>query len=109
MFSTPNLLLLLDKLDDVVFEINSAGQWAYLNSAWNRFTGFSVKESLGQAAAKFVHPGHVERFNLILQQAFTGGQEAGQQEFLFLTRTGDYRCLKIDARLLEQAGGGLPS
>lgn len=32
---------------DIIFEMDIEGRWTYLNSAWERMSGYTVKESLG--------------------------------------------------------------
>ena len=45
----------LQELDDVVFTIDAAGCWAYLNPAWERMTGVPVAEALGRPSLQSLH------------------------------------------------------
>ncbi len=109
MDTSTHLQNILDKLDEVVFEVNTAGKWIYLNSAWSRLTGYRLEDSLGQAVTGFLHPDCIEQFNLILQQGFSGQEKPERQALQFLTRSGNYCWLKIDARRLENEAGAAPS
>lgn len=39
-------------IKDIIFEMDIHGRWTYLNSAWEKMSGYSVKESLGD---KYYH------------------------------------------------------
>lgn len=43
------------ELDDVVFTIDAAGCWAYLNPRWERMTGVPVAEALGRPSLQSLH------------------------------------------------------
>lgn len=47
---------LVNNLKEVVFEADADGKFTFINQSWEKFTGYSVKETLGQAAINFVHP-----------------------------------------------------
>ncbi len=46
----------LDNVSDVVFNMNSSGQFSYLNASWERVTGFTVEETIGKELNEFVFP-----------------------------------------------------
>jgi diguanylate cyclase (GGDEF)-like protein/PAS domain S-box-containing protein len=48
-------LAALEELGDVVFTIDSAACWAFLNSAWERLSGIPVAETLGRPFLQSLH------------------------------------------------------
>lgn len=45
---------LVENLEPIVFQTNLAGNWIFLNSAWEDITGYSLPESLGGHYGSFV-------------------------------------------------------
>lgn len=55
---------LVNNLKEVVFEADGEGRFTFINNSWEKLTGYSVEESLGQLGINFLHPNelpHVER------------------------------------------------
>ncbi|MDJ0733148.1 MAG: SpoIIE family protein phosphatase [Nostocaceae cyanobacterium] len=46
----------VNSLKEVIFQTNTEGQFTFLNSAWEKITGFLVEESLGKNFVDFIHP-----------------------------------------------------
>lgn len=56
---------LVDSLNDVVFQTDTAGHWTFLSPAWQAITGFAVESSLGRQVLDYVHPDDRELLSLI--------------------------------------------
>ena len=46
----------LNYLQEVVFKINAAGQWLFLNQKWSEYTDYSIDECLGKSWLSHVYP-----------------------------------------------------
>jgi PAS domain S-box-containing protein len=46
---------LLDQLGSVIIELNDQGEICFINKAWERYTGFSVTESLQKSLLEFIY------------------------------------------------------
>jgi PAS domain-containing protein len=70
----------LNELGDVVFTIDSAGCWAYLNPAWERLSGIPVVEAIGRPFLQSLHqddrPRVQEHFDALLRGATAHGGRA---------------------------------
>jgi hypothetical protein len=58
----------LDALSEVVFELDAAGCFCYLNRRWQALLAYSVEESLGRAMSDFVFPEDRAVFQSALEQ-----------------------------------------
>ena len=38
----------MENIQEVIFQIDTRGIWTFLNSAWEKITGFTVAETLGK-------------------------------------------------------------
>src|ERR1700744_4686456 len=45
----------IESIKEVIFHLDPAGNWTFLNPAWSAITGFEVNESLGKSFVEFVH------------------------------------------------------
>lgn len=51
---------LVGNVGGVIFETDLKGNFTYLNKAWEKYTGASIKDSLGCNYSQFIHKEHVE-------------------------------------------------
>lgn len=89
----------VENINEVIFQTDAEGLWLYLNSAWEKVTGFTVDESIGKLFLDYVHPedrqGNTELFEpLILRK-----KQYCRHEVRYLTRDGGFRWIEVYARL----------
>ena len=97
---------LVHGLKEVVFKLDAAGCWTFLNPAWTDITGFDVDASLGRSFLDFLHRDDVERarvhfHDVLVQAAGAGGWRArdpGDYEVRFRTRDGSIRWVDVHVR-----------
>ncbi|RKG81024.1 PAS domain S-box protein [Corallococcus sp. CA049B] len=95
----------IDTLQEVVFQTDTARTWVFLNPAWTEVTGFPVEESLGRSALDFVHPDDRARVLDVCQTLLTREREYVQHEVRYLTRDGGFRWVDVFARVtLDETG-----
>jgi len=78
----------MENLNEVVFQVNEFGHWTSLNSAWTEFTGFELKETLGNLFLEFVHHDDRQRNSLIFVQLIERKLDYCRYETRFLTKDG---------------------
>ncbi|WP_350290064.1 ATP-binding protein [uncultured Croceitalea sp.] len=49
-------------IKDIIFEMDINGRWTYLNSAWERLSGFTIEESLGKEYYEYLPKEVTEAF-----------------------------------------------
>jgi PAS domain S-box-containing protein len=90
---------LVDDLNEVVFQTDTAGRWTFLNPAWQDMTGFDVSSSLGQVFLDCIHPDDRQR-NLDLFQSLIHQEKADcRYEIRYLHRAGGFRWVDVWARV----------
>ncbi|MHA7634773.1 PAS domain S-box protein [Corallococcus sp. M7] len=97
----------IDTLQEVVFQTDTARTWVFLNPAWTEVTGFPVEESLGRSALDFVHPDDRERTLEVCKTLLTRERDFVQHEVRYLTRDGGFRWVDVYARVTIDEDGTL--
>ena len=67
----------------VIFQMDAAGVWTFLNRAWTEITGFSVAESLQTNFLDWVHPDERATSANLLQSLLSGKSEFHRRELRF--------------------------
>jgi PAS domain S-box-containing protein len=97
--------LLVDTIQEVVFQTDPQANWTFLNPAWTEITGYSVEESLGRNVLDFVHPddhaGHLEKCYSLLSRE----TETCRHMVRYITHKGDIRWIEARARVLTNMHG----
>ena len=58
--ATNKLEHLVDNIGGVIFETDFKGNFTYLNTAWKRYTGYSIKKTIGRNYKEFIPKKNVE-------------------------------------------------
>jgi PAS domain S-box-containing protein len=85
---------LMENLQEVVFQTDSAGQWTFLNHTWTEITGFTSAESIGKNLLEFVHPDDRQILVDLLQRLVQRQREYCRHELRFLTK--ENRCCWLE-------------
>ncbi|WP_373535256.1 response regulator [Microcoleus sp.] len=67
----------------VIFQMDAAGVWTFLNRAWTEITGFSVAESLHTNFFDWVHPDERPQCENLLESLLSGKSEFCRRELRF--------------------------
>ncbi len=67
----------------VIFQMDRAGVWTFLNRAWTEITGFSVSESLQTNFLDWVHPSQIPQCANLLESLLSGKSEFYRRELRF--------------------------
>lgn len=89
----------VENVNEVIFQTDSAGVWIFLNKAWVDITGFSIDESIGQLFLDFVLPEdrqrNLEYFAPLIQRK----KDYCRHEIRYLTKAGGFRWIEVFARI----------
>lgn len=88
----------VENIQEVIFQVNEAGCWTFLNPAWTSMTGFKLKETLGTRLAGYIHPEDRKRHWELVQQVITRGQSYCRDEIRFLAKDGTFRWVEVYAQ-----------
>lgn len=106
------LARIVNNVQEVIFQTDLNGCWTFLNSAWERITGYSVEESLGSSFTDMVFPDDKETSMYHLSELVNGTEKTSRYNLRYITKSGETRwteaivTLDIDAegRLLGASG-----
>lgn len=88
---------IVENIKQVIFQIDPAGNWTFLNPAWTKLTEFSVEESLGANVLNYVHPDDRQLHQELWRSLFEGHKVCFRHEMRYLTKTWQYRRVEVDA------------
>lgn len=103
--SEQNYRSVVDNLKEVIFQIDTAGCWTFLNPAWTEITGYSISESIGENYLNYVHLEdrqlNLKLFAPLLEQQ----KDFCRNEVRYLTANGGYCWLEVYARPIVDSDG----
>ena len=94
---------ILHNVHEVIFRTDNDLTFTSLNDAWQEFTGYSLKESVGRAAGDFVLEEDRAEFTSALRAIANGERDAARGEVRVMTNGGRPRWLELRARRLFDA------
>jgi len=89
---------LLDNLDVVVFVLDSASRFTYLNPAWETMTGMPVPTAMGRAFTELIAPDHVAEIRAVNEALLRGERLECRQIVPFRHLSGARRYLELCLR-----------
>lgn len=92
----------VENIKEVIFQINEAGKFTFLNPAWTEMTGFKTRETLGTPVVDYLHPDDRDRHWEMFQQLIERKRSSCRQEMRFLARDGSFRWVEVYAQPLYQ-------
>jgi PAS domain S-box-containing protein len=90
----------VESINEVIFQLDTDGNWTFLNPAWTAITGFEVKESLGTSFLEYIHRDEREYHRRVFHQLMKRKVEGCRHETRCLTKDGQVRWVQFNARLI---------
>lgn len=90
----------LDNLQEVVFKINSAGQWLFLNKKWCDYTHYEVADCLGKSWLSYIHPQDHDSCREYLRRISKGQPQNLSASIRIITRNNESRWMEMRAGVL---------
>jgi PAS domain S-box-containing protein len=75
----------VDQVEQVLFEVDSAARWTFLNRAWEAMTGREVAASIGQPVAASLHPDDRFEVEKLFAALLEGERAEGRLEVRILS------------------------
>ncbi len=96
---------LVENLHQIVYQVDVEGNWTYLNSAWERITGFTVAEALGESFEDFVCREDLPAIQRLRELELGGDEGTHRFEMRLRSRSGRWRQVEGYCRPLRNEGG----
>ena len=93
---------IVDSVSDVIFETNMEGEIIFLNSAWERITGFDIEHGKGRNIFDMLHPQDQEEQRQNFRDLIRGKRGAARAFTRLRTRDGIFRSVEMAMSMLRQ-------
>ncbi|MCZ2154228.1 MAG: PAS domain-containing protein, partial [Bryobacterales bacterium] len=97
---------MLANLKDVVFELDEAGRFHYLNDSWEDLAGFTVGESLRKSLVEFIDQEDTPGFVADFEKVVRGEKRSMRQDLRILRRNGGVNWCEFYARRDDSPADG---
>ncbi|NTW99344.1 MAG: PAS domain S-box protein [Geobacteraceae bacterium] len=97
----------VDSVSEVIFQTDLAGNWTFLNPAWEEIMQFSVEESLGKKVVEFVLRDDRDKIGQSMMQMCLGDKSHCRNEIRFMTKKGEERWMEILAQKINDPHGSM--
>lgn len=84
-----NYHLIIDRLEEIVFQINAEGQIIFLNSAWEHMLDYKIQECLNKPLINYIHPEDKPAVESRLTSLTQGKRTHCLIEFRLIARNGN--------------------
>ncbi|MEI8341052.1 MAG: PAS domain-containing protein, partial [Verrucomicrobiota bacterium] len=91
---------LVNNLREIVFQSDREGRCVFLNEVWEKITGFTIDESLGQIMLDFCHPDDQPRIRELRQQIIKQEKDSSQDVIRCVTKKGEILWMELFFRPL---------
>lgn len=101
---------MLQNMREVIFRTNERAEWEFLNPAWEKLTGLTVAESLGQHISNVIVPDDLDALLDKLYPIRSGEIEQYNFEWIFLHKNGSKVDVELSlSRLVDDDGNYIGS
>ena len=103
--SQEKYLQVVDSIKEVVFEINNAGNWTFLNPAWTEITGFTVEESLGTSCLNYIYSDDRSQYLNSFIDLSKNQETSCCYQSRYVTKNGEIRWVEVQEFLIFDWNG----
>ena len=90
---------LVENLTDVVFQTDTDAKFIYLNSSWEKLTGFTIAETIGRSCFEFLHhPHNTDIFYQKVRKLLINGLQDFQYELLLNIKSGQTKFAEVSLK-----------
>ncbi len=97
--------MLVENINDVIFSIDTSGEFTYISPVIERVSGYRPEEVVGRNLSDFMDP--EEHRDLISRLTFDENGWHPPMEFRVRDKGGGYRYVRSSGRLMDRGGGAV--
>jgi PAS domain S-box-containing protein len=98
---------LVENTTDVIYTINTDGEFTYVSNAWKRQLGHDREEVIGKSFKKFLHPDEFEPSIGKLREAYYSGKTIDAFEYRIRHKDGSWRWHSSSGSFKKDATGAV--
>lgn len=104
--SRQHYFTLVENITDIIFQTDDAGNFTFVNGAWNQITGFSVEETLGKSCFYYLqHPQNTALFQHKIIKVLSYGAREFQYDLLLQIKDQAPRYVEANIKPIYHADG----
>jgi two-component system cell cycle sensor histidine kinase/response regulator CckA len=88
----------VENIKEVIFQLDEAGRWSFLNPAWTDVTGFKISETLGRHFGEFIHAEDRARHSEFIEEVLQHKVSFCREVLRFLAVDGRFRWVEVYAQ-----------
>ena len=100
-----NYHFIIDKLEQIVFQLNFEGKIIFLNPAWESFLEYAIKDSLGKTISDFAHPEDKLMVESRLESVAYGRKPSFTIDLRLISLQGESNWFRLRARSSSNISG----
>ncbi len=93
--------VIVDSVSDIIFEASTEGEIIFLNSAWERITGFDIPHSLKRSLFELMHQHDQEEQRMIFKDVVRGKRNSSRSFTRLRTMDGSFRSVEMSISMLR--------
>ncbi|MFO8011206.1 MAG: PAS domain S-box protein [Dehalococcoidia bacterium] len=93
---------LVENINDVIFTLDTEGNFTYLSPAIEQISGYHPDELTGENFSEFVHPDDLGTVTTSMERTITGLTEP--VEFRVYNKSGEIRHVRTSSRVIKESG-----
>ena len=91
--------LLVENLTDAIFQTDIDAKFTYLNSSWEKLTGFNISETIGKSCFDYlIHPNNTEIFHKKVCKLLLFGIQDFKYDLVISTITGERKFVEVSLK-----------
>ena len=95
----------VESVKEVIFQVDAAGRWVFLNRAWTDLTGYPLESTLGTHFIDYVHLEDRELHLELMAEVLGGARDARAEAVRYRCTGGGFRWLEMSARPVVDGAG----
>ncbi len=92
---------IVDSVGDIIFETNTEGEIIFLNSAWERITGFDISHSVQRSLFDLMHQQEQEEQRMAFKELVRGKRNSYRTFARLRTNDGTFRAVEMAVSMLR--------
>ncbi|MCD8570781.1 MAG: PAS domain-containing sensor histidine kinase [Alphaproteobacteria bacterium] len=99
---------IIDSVSDIIFEVDTRGDILFLSAAWQKVTGFAVKQSIGTNLFSLISPEDQNQQRKDFELLVTGNKDAYRNYTKLRSSEGRFRAVELAFSMIRTDENGTP-
>ena len=92
--------IVFNSLAEIIFQTDNEGKWTFLNKAWEKTMGFTVKESINTLFFNYLHPDDVQKNWDLFLPLINREKTYCNHQIRYITKNKEVKWIRVYATLI---------